>query len=315
MSQIAGCSCNGRPGNTGYPKIKAFGVTAGIIMVPLIADDGTRNSIDLASTDFAADILALLNNPDPSKRGYIYGDLKNFVPTEADPTYQTADNGERFKVRDGIKTITFEKWGVSEQFYGKTASACVEFGIYVYDVCGNLKGQKESDKLYPRRVNPNSFNSKFIDATNEVGNGVMFEMDYSLLTNDGDQWMLPFERFAPYALNDLRGMIDVDFTLVSVDSSTEFTFDAAFGYGPADAPTPWQGAALADISLYNVTDAAAVTLTSVTESATVPGRYDVVASAPIDATDMVRLDCFRAATGNLSNGYEGDALDFQYSWT
>lgn len=313
--RIAGCLCAGRLGNSGYPTVKPFGVTAGFIKVPLLADDGTRNKIDLTSTDIPGDILALINNADPSKRGYPYLGLKNVVPNEADPEYQTADNGERFKLRDGVKTITFEVWGVTEQFYGKTAAACVEFGLLALDNCGNLKGEKDGDYLYPRAVNKDSFNSKFMDRTNAQQGGVMFEMDYSILTNDGDQWMIPFTEFEPYNVLELKGMIDVNFTLVEVTDSTTFVMDMQFGYGSAVDPLPWRGATLADITLYNETDGAAVPLDSVTQSATVPGRYTIVTSAAVDATDSVTIDAFKAATGNGINGYEGDALTFQYSWT
>lgn len=87
--QVAGCSCRGRLGNSGIPSVKPFGITSGFIFVPILADDGTRNGLDLSSTTLEADILALINNPDPSKRGYLYQDLRNVTHTEADATYQT----------------------------------------------------------------------------------------------------------------------------------------------------------------------------------------------------------------------------------
>ncbi len=313
--EIAGCNCSGnRLGNTGYPNVKPFGVTAGIYMVPINAADGTRNGLDLTSTNLGAAILAMVNNVDPSKRAYPYLGLKNVAPTEGEAVYQTADDGQRFKLRNGIQNITFEVWGVTEQFYGKTASACIEFGIYQVDNCGNLKGQKEGEYLYPRPVNKESFNSMYVPTSNEAGAKVVFDMDFDFLTSDSNQWMLPAEDFGVLSLLSLKGIIDVRLTLVDVQSATVSVVDAEFDYGYANNPLPWKGAVAADFTFYNVTDGAAITKT-VAESATVPGRYTITAGSAIGASDIVTLNAFKAAAGNLMNGYEGIELEFVYSWT
>jgi hypothetical protein len=311
---IAGCSCNGYLGNTGYPNVKPFGVTSGIYMVPLLADDGTRNGIDLTAADLGVELLALVNNVDPSKRAYPFLNLKNVTHTEAEANYETADNGERFKTRDGIKTVSYEVWDVTEQYFNKTAGACVEFGLFLVDNCGNLKGEKSGDTLYPRPVNRASFNSMYIDAVADAGAKVRFEMDYNLVTSDGDQWMIPAAEFGAIKALELKGLIDVRFTLVDVVSATEFVVDAAFDYGSAVNPLAWKGAVNANFNLYNVTDAAGITITTVAESATVSGRYTFTVPS-VTATDVVRLGAFKAATTNLMNGYEGIDLTFIYSWT
>jgi hypothetical protein len=311
---IAGCSCNGKLGNTGFPQVKPFGVTAGLYMVPILADDGTRNGLDLTSTTLGADLLAMINNVDPSKRAYPFLNLRNVTHTEAEATYETADNGERFKLRDGVKTIMFDVWDVTEQYFDKTAGACVNFGLFLVDVCGNVKGQKEGDNLYPRPVNRASFNSMYIDATADAGSKVRFEMDYNLVTSDGAQWMLSASDFGVVNPLEVLGMIDVRFELVDVVSDTQFVVDAAFDYGYANAPLAWRGAVAANFNLFNVTDSASITITTVAESATVPGRYTFTVPS-VTAADIVRLGAFKAATGNLMNGYEGIDLSFEYSWS
>lgn len=313
--QTAGCSCSGKLGNSGRPNVKPFGITAAVFLVPILADDGSRNSLDLTSTDLGGDLLAMVNNVDPSKRAYPYHNLINVTFNEADPTYETVDNGERFKIKDGVKTVAYDVYNVSNQYYDKVSGACVEFGMYAVDTCGNLKGEKDGDNLYPRVVNQGSFNSMYVDATSEAKAKVHFEMDYSILSNDGDQWMIPFSEFGSYNALQLKGMIDVYFELVEVTDSTTFVVDAQFGYGSAVDPLPWRGGLTADFSLYNETDEADVALDSVTEDPNVPGRYTIVTTAAVDATDNTTVDCFRAATGNLINGYEGTGLTFQYSWT
>lgn len=300
---IAGCNCNGRIGNTGYPGVKPFGVTAGLYMMPILANDGTRNGIDLTSVDLAQALLDGINNPDPSKRIYPFNNLRNVTFEEADPNFETADNGERFKTRNGIKTVTFESWGVNEQFFAKASENCVNFGIFLVDVCGNVKGQLEGDLLAPRPVNQFSFFAKYMDATADAGAKVMFSMDYQLITSDGDQWMIPASLLAPYSALDLLGLIDVTFD-ITVVSATALGVQANYNYGNAVNRLPWRGGELADFSLYNQNSQMLVAPTIVVESPVVPGQYSV--TIPAQSTgDKLTLTCFKAATGNLMNGFEG----------
>jgi hypothetical protein len=303
---VAGCLCTGKLGNTGIPGgIKPFGITSGIVMVPIRAKDGTRNGLDRTSATLGQDWLDLLNNPDPSKRGYPYLDLKNVVHEETDPNFEEDDKGERKKTRDGIKRITYEKWEVNEQFFDKTSAACVEFGIYEIDDCGNIKGQLEGDNLFPRPANKGSFDAKFINATADLGSKVMFTVDYKFITNDGNQWMLLQSDFIS-VVDPLEGlgMIDVQFTTIVVDSATEITVQCDFQYGPANALFPFTGAIAADFSLLNITTPAVIVVATAVESLTVPGEYAITFLAQT-TNDVVELDEFKAATGNLVNGFEG----------
>jgi len=310
---VAGCNCAGRLGNSGTPTVKPFGVTSGLFQVPLNAEDGTRNGLDLTSPTLGADLLALVNHVDPSKRWYPYQGLRNVTQPQADATYETFDNGERSKLRDGVKNITFEVSGVTEQYFNATSAACVDFGLVLIDVCNNVKGQLEGDMLYPRPVNAGSFDSMYIDAVADAVSKVRFTMDYDILTSDGDQWQVLAADFAPIQPNALRGLIDCTVTLVDVVSATEFIVDVEMNYGPANNPLPFKGGVAANFALYNVTDSAVITKT-VTESPTVRGRYTFTVPA-ITAADVVTVDVFKAATGNLMNGYESNTLTVAYSWT
>lgn len=306
----AGCNCNGRIGNTGYPGVKPFGVTAGLCMMPILASDGTRNGIDLTSANLGQALLDGINNLDPSKRIYPFNNLRNVTFDEADPNFETADNGERFKTRNGIKTVTFEAWGVNEQFFAKASDNCVNFGVFLVDVCGNLKGQLEEalELLAPRPVNQYSFFAKYMDATADTGAKVMFSMDYSLLTSDGGQWMIPDSLLAPYSALELQGLIDVTFD-ITVNSATEIEFQANYEYGNAVNRLPWRGALLADFALYNQTTQTAVTPSAVVESIVTPGLYTLTLPAQTTG-NVVALSAFRAASGNLINGFEGEATTF-----
>ena len=70
----AGCAqCTGAIKNTGIPtNDKPFGVVKGKGFMPILASDGTRNYIDPTSATLEADILLAVNNPDPTKRLYLF---------------------------------------------------------------------------------------------------------------------------------------------------------------------------------------------------------------------------------------------------
>lgn len=311
---IAGCNCSGKIGNTGFPNVKPFGVVAGLYWVPILADDGTRNGLDLTSANLGSDLLGKVNHVDPSKRWYPFLNLRNVTQVEADPSFETMTNGERFLLRKGIKTVTYQVRDVTEQYYNKVADACVDFGLVRVDVCGNVSGILDGDFLYPRPVNKGSFFSKYMDATDDAAPSVYIEMDYDLVTSDGDQWMIPAADFGSIKPLELKGMIDVVFDIVDVVSGTSLIVDASFDYGYANERLPWRGAVASNVSLYNNTDSASITFT-MAESATVPGRYTLTASPAVTAADSVTISGFKAATGNLMNGYEGAETTFAWSWT
>lgn len=306
----AGCICTGNMQNTGYPDAKPFGVVKGKIFMPLVADDGTRNGIDLTSLTLEADILAAVNNADPSKRMYIFNNIMNASAPEADPTFATTDLNERFLTANGVTNVLWEQWGVTEQFFAKVQGQCVSFGEYEIDVCGNLKGQKEGTVLYPRPVNKGSYKAKFQGSTATTTSMVSFNYDYAYTTSDGEQWQLPASVFGVNNPLELKGMIDVNLD-ITVDSTTELTVVASFDYGYAQIPSgpiAWTGALLADFTAANLTTPAAISIVSVTETATV-GTYTIV--IPIQTTlDDCTLKAFRAATGTIINGYESATTAF-----
>jgi hypothetical protein len=120
--------------------------------------------------------------------------------------------------------------------------------------------------------------------------------------------MIPSSLIAPFSALELNGLIDVDFD-ITVNSATEIEFQANYEYGNAVNRLPWRGAALADFDLFNQTTNLAVTPSALTESSVTPGLYTLTLPAQT-AGDVVALSAFRAATGNLLNGFEGEATTF-----
>lgn len=304
-----GCSqCTGTIKNTGYPVTGVFGLTKGKGFMQLVANDGTRNSIDPFSATLEQDILDAVNNPDPSKRLYLFTNINNASAPQADANYANTDLNERFKTSEGITNVMWEQWGVSNQFYAKVQSQCVAFGEYEIDICGNFKGQLESDNLlYPRPVNKDSYDAKFMPATATEKSRVMFNYDYEYTTSDANQWYIQFTEFGANNPLNLKSLIDVvlDITVVN---ATDLTITASFDYGYANSRIPWVGALAADIAGANLTTPASFALTSLTPTAT-DGTYDAVIPAQT-TSDSCTLKAFKAATSTLVNGYESIATPF-----
>lgn len=253
---MAGCSCTGRLGNTGFPDVKPFGAVVGVFMMPLFDSTGTRNSIDLLS-DIQTQLLAGLYNADPSKRIYPYLGLDTYTEEEAEATTVSNQFGLNAVTRRGVRSVMFEKWGINEQFWTQTKSACVEFGLFHVDICGNIKGKKVGTKLQPIAVYRESHTSVFSPATPDSKSMARFTMQYSDVENTvNDRWMIAnCEHNIDFDF--IVGMFDVEMTIVKVDS-TNFTVQANLAYGTAVRQLPVLGLLLTN---FTFTDGTGATVT------------------------------------------------------
>lgn len=117
MKQIC-IKCDGTIKNTGKPVgLKAFGYDAALILVPLLAADGSRNFLDLSAPDMNVELLSKLNEPDSTKRWYKIDDVQSVSSEQADSDFETSGTKERFKVLDGIKNYNFDIWNISHEYY------------------------------------------------------------------------------------------------------------------------------------------------------------------------------------------------------
>lgn len=304
-------TCAGYLKNTGVPAgVKPFGRIWGMYYVPLVADDGTRNSLDTGAADLNAELLGKINHADPSKRWYPLLDLKNVAPTQEGATYETDDAQQRFKTLDGRESISFQRWGATRQEFAQLEDVCVDFGVVLIDNCGNLLGEwdETNDLLFPREVNQGSYNANYMNATATESAKIMVEFDYDIISSDADQIMLSVDSFTTVSPLKLRGMVDVNITVVSVDSATQITVQTNYNYGTVGALLPFKGASASDFSLFNNTTNLAIATPTLATTAT-DGQYELTFAAQT-AADVVEVDVFRAATANNENGFDGVPTTF-----
>jgi len=168
--------------NTGLPNcVPKFGVTKKIIMVPLYANDGTANFIDLTATLDAAYFNAFINHADSSKRWYpIPGEIKNVESTKSENITEGFNDGSKQFVAEGIRSFTAIFPGLNQITAGQLkASRCSQFGIYEIDNASSLLGytSNETGKLYPITVDENTTGlSRFLFINVDNGAGKTFQI-------------------------------------------------------------------------------------------------------------------------------------------
>tara|TARA_R110002153_G_C13332476_1_gene498275 strand:- start:10947 stop:11855 length:909 start_codon:yes stop_codon:yes gene_type:complete len=278
---MIGCDCKAGLSNTGRPGcVPVQGIVSSMILVPLTATDGTKNGIDLSATlPVWAD---LVNEADASKRWFPLPAFENVEVPKADSLFEEANSGRSAFLRQGKRSFTGELWAEDSTptFLGKLqASRCVEFGIFIVDVNGNLIGTEVDGFLYPIPVDNSSWNPVFMFATDSTVQKIMLGFDFNRLFDDSTMYLIT-EAEAGINFNSLEGLIDVVFTNVSA-TVTAVTLDANFAYGTALNKLPFAGALAADFAINNDTAASTINILSLLEGP--DGTYVityVVADAP-----------------------------------
>lgn len=252
---MAGCNCNVGLSNTGRPGcVPLQSVTSKLIMVPLQDNQGNLNGIDLSIA--LPTWSDLINEADSSKRWFPIPEFENVELAKADSQFEEANSGRMAFLRQGKRSFAGELWGddSTPTLLGKlSAGRCVQFGVYVVDVNGNLIGSKSNGFLYPIPVDEQSWDPKFMFATDSTVQKIMLGFDFYRLFDESTMYMITTTE-ALVNFNDLNGLIDVNLTEVTQVTTASITVSAAFDYGTALNPIIFQGANLvADWSLYDNT--------------------------------------------------------------
>jgi hypothetical protein len=283
---MLGCNCDAGLANTGRPGcVPLQSVTSKLIMVPLMANDGTLNGIDL--TTALPTWSSLINQLDASKRWFPLPAFENVEMPKADSQFEEANSGRMAFLRQGKRSFAGELWGddSTPTMLGKlNAGRCVQFGVYVVDVNGALIGSKVGGYLYPIPVDEQSFDPKWMVATDSTVQKIMVGFDFDRLFDDSTMYMITSSE-AGINFNSLTGLIDINVTN-DVVTATSITFDAVLDYGTALNPIKAQGLVSGDFTLTNVTTSSTVSVTAVENT---PGNYTLtyVAQTTADVASLV----------------------------
>ena len=292
-----GCNCNSGLSNTGRPNcVPIQSVTSKLILVPLKANDGTLNSIDLLAV--VPNWNDLVNELDASKRWFPLPAFENVELAKADTTFEEANSGRMVFIRQGKRSFAGELWSEdsSPTLLGKMQNnRCVDFGVFIVDVNGNLVGSKVNGFLFPIPVDNPSFDPKYMFATDTTTSKIMVAFDFDRLFDESTMYMItPTE--ASQNFNELEGLIDVN-SINVVDTLTDITFDAVLDYGTAYNAIKFIGAVTADFQL---SDAGGI-LTPISVVENVDGNYTLSYVFTLATTYTITI---------IKDGFTGS-----YSWT
>jgi hypothetical protein len=281
-----GCNCDAGLSNTGRPNcLPLQSVTSKLIMVPLQDNAGALNGIDLTLP--LPNWTSLVNEVDASKRWFPLPVFENVELPKADSVFEEANSGRMAFLRQGKRSFAGELWAydATPQFLGKLASGrCVEFGVYIVDINGSIVGSKVGDTLYPIPVDNQSFDPKFMFATDSAVQKIMLGFDFLRSFDESSMWMITASEAIDF--NTLEGLLDVVMTEVT-SSVTGVTINASFAYGTALNPLKFKGAILADFALKNAATGAPVTISASSEP--VDGQYVLLATLSVGTSYVLSV--------------------------
>lgn len=289
-----GCNCNAGLSNTGRPNcVPIQSVTTKLIMVPLVANDGIKNYIDLTSP--LPTWNDLVNEADASKRWFPLPVFENVELPKADSQFEEANSGRMVFLRQGKRSFSGELWAEdsSPTLLSKLQNnRCVDFGVYIVDTAGNLVGSKVNDALYPIPVDNPSFDPKYMFATDSTTSKIMVAFDFDRLFDEGTMYMITATE-AGVDFNDLSGLLDVNFNN-NVVTAGQLVSDLALDYGTALNLIKFTGAVAADFAITN--NGALSTFTSVTEGPDGTYTFVFTATSPDEIVISVNKDGYTGST-------------------
>lgn len=279
---MAGCNCDMGLGNTGRPNcVPIQSVTSKLILVPLFDSLGNPNRIDISelpNIDFNGDFV---NNSDASQRWFPLPEFENVEMPKADAQFEESNSGRMVFLRQGKRSFTGELWAddSSPQLLGKLQNnRCVDFGVYIVDVNGNLIGSQpvetnvnQTKFLYPIPVDNPSWNPTLQFATDSTTQKIVVTFDFDRNFDESTLFMLTSAEAETDFLS-LSGLVDVNF--INFGSTTSsIVFDAWLTYGTAMNKIKFTGANTGDFTLVNNTAGGSVTITACTENLPTKGNY------------------------------------------
>lgn len=290
------CLCGVGMNNTGLATcLPAFKKTTGLFLVPLFANDGTRNSINMSTT---IDLDAKLKHADKSKRFYPIQDLKDVELPVADTKFKTYKDGTKRKLADGVRSFKATMPEASSVLIGKLQGvSCEKFGVYLFDIDGQLRGLKDGTLLYPVEIG--GFDAIFKDATDDEVNEGMIQFDFDILLKVSKFWILSSTDLNVNP-NETSGLIDANLTVGAITStSVSISVNSDFGSGISTMSAPIVGLVSADWTLTRTDTNASVPITTVVEGN--DGVYVITYTAITGSTVPLKADIIPAS------GFEGFA--------
>ncbi len=288
MSEI--CSCTSQYKNSGQPSCVGALIQAArkIILVPRYANDGTANKISLPATLNQAYFDALINNADRSLRWYPLPKFVNVEMAKGESTYEEFSDKTKKLVAEGVRTFKGLLPAIQPQYLSVLKSGnCTDMAAYIIDKAGKLVGYTngEENVLYPFPLNANTMNAVYMWATDTTGSNIDFSFEFDVDMKDEYIAQISGDDLTSVNLLNLEGLYNAKKSQTST-GQTSMVFKLYTEYGTVATPIKIEGLVAGDFALYNVTDSAAVTVSTCTES---PAGTYTLTYASQTVADVIRI--------------------------
>lgn len=277
MSDI--CTCAGTAyGNTGVDNCEVVGkVPHNIIIMPKYGVTGAENTIDLTSLTIGQDIKTkCLATTVATSRMFPLPFAENFQITKSETVYETGPSGNKYKIKDGIRSFAFDlvdKNGSVRMLSQLKQFGCSDLVYFVVDIEGKIEGWKDSQNetvMHGFPMSNSTWNAILNYATDTTVQKIMVSFDQSQYFNDGSIYYLTPTDLG-YSATELKGLLSAAMTTSLITTTGVTVTVKKSNTNAVGTGTPIVGLLSTNFALLNQTASTAVTITAVTETA--PGVY------------------------------------------
>lgn len=305
----ATCTCFSGKSPLGLPScVPSFGKDTVLIVMDERATDGTYNEIAL--TDLVDGKLpesfveGKLNEDDQSKQWFMTAAFDLVDPVRAE-TIKEDIGGIPQPVRQG--NLIWTGTMVAPPAYLKslqTHSCGTNKVFFTVDAQGNLKGKKTTNAagvsvFRGRKIQKATWDNMYNEGSKDEKEKIMLSFMVAETENDAEFSFLSVASMS-FNFHSLPQIYVTELEFTETLTTTVFVFSAYTQFGSFGKPGHVTGLVAADVDFYNVTDDAAIVLTSLVETeptATAPGYYTATANSAQTLGDEISL-----------------ALDVNYYW-
>ena len=271
-------------GNTGTPDCSLIADVAAFPLLDM-ARYANGNPKIRTKTDLTewSNLELLLNEVDPLMRIYPIGKFENVEHNREDDVFWSANSGKQAFVREGFKTFQGFIINAPRELTAKlNSNACQSFGFHFIDDSNQLVTKKGSDatKCKPILIDPDTFRTKYVEATNDAPAMLMLSFQWKSTEKDAD---IKVVGGLDYTGSDLYGLLDADaaYSAISVNGATATITTTAYG-------TAVEGLSPSDFTATEISPTpGAVTISTADEISA--GVYQIVFSAPQTSGDVIRI--------------------------
>lgn len=282
---MTNCTCTNSGQNLGSPTcVESMKYAQGFLIATLVDDAGADNYIPSGTTVNDAYIVARLNDTDASQRWYYLPNVKNAVIGErGDDVFESFEDGSQTFIEEGVASTSFILAAQSTTMVGKLKShRCNKNGFMWIDKDGRIWGKEVNGAMYFVAMEEQSLSVKaaYPTPTSNYNIPVSWKWRKDMFDENIGYW----DNAVTWSTK--RSLLDVNVALDGTVAQTTFTVDLSYDFGAANAKQPVEGLVAGDFSLYNVTDAASVTISTCTENS--EGNYTFTYTSQTVA-DVLRL--------------------------